>query len=681
MEINQSNINPPISEQVKILHNLYYGRTDAYGLEVNGNFICVHKPLTDKLIELHLNGEERVGSYPIDDAGNVRWAVTDIDEVDEYKNPNTRKAKENAVKVYAALVENKLAPYLESSKSKGFHIWLFFNEAIPAKIVRKVLKKILKDLGLAYEVFPKQDQVTSDNGVGNFVFLPLNGKLVKAGKNLFLDSNFEPYSDQWEYLKSIHFTKIENILALVQPDGAERESGSESQNFEINLDIPAYLNHYGVAFKIKKEGNRTLHNLEKCAFDGEHTVPDKAWQPAIIQGKNGKITYYCFHAHCSNKRWADIRMVISGNDSLAQFCKGYNQPTADKPTEDSNFKTVLTDRGLPKGLFEILDSPEEEEDPLIENLLYPGDKGFVVSTYKLGKTLFIMQMALCLSMGIPFLGLNIPKARRVLYIRFELKDARFRKRLNIMLPALGGKEKVQIIPLFHMVRGFDIKMEKDFAWLLSMIDQYEPEVLFLDPFYKLSACTDLKKDDGMGAIRRFDNLMGKFPQINISTAHHVRKQVSGIKDDSWDSAYGSVWNFADMDFEVRLTRKGNQKNTFQFSHISNDVTIDNFNFKRNPLTLLYELETKEDTRNRWNKDTAEVIEHIRTGGDTLNQKGNIRTWLNTKFGYTRREADEFLGFLLENKKIGWTGSKTKGHFCIQNESNDQVQEEMSYESA
>lgn len=653
METNQHK-----NEKVRLLQTLFSGNPSAYGLETPDGPVSVREPITDEILLDHIEGKKRIGCFLIQKDNKVKTSCIDLDQGDRQK----------LERIVAALINNGFFPYIERSKSKGYHVWIFFDEPILAATIRKVLSQIMKRTGIeGIEIFPKQDLVNSNNGLGNYVFFPLQGQSIKQGGTLFLKSNLEPYEDQWDYLSKVHKTKVENILSLYKAIPAEPEEKSDPTS-EVNVNIPAYLKHYHISFTIKKQGTRTLFNLERCPFDGEHTKPDKAWQPAIIQGQNGKITYYCFHAHCATRTWADIRQVISGQDSLAKFCKGYIQPTAD-------LKAPVTDRGLPKGLFQIIDEPEEKEEiPLIENLLYPGDKGFVVSMYKLGKTLFMMQMALCLSMGIRFLGLFIPLARKVLYLRFELKDARFKKRLNIMLPALGGREKVQVTPFFHMVRGFDIKNEKDFSWLLDLIYKFEPEVLFLDPFYKLSLSTDLRKDDGSGIIRRFDNLMGRFPDLNVSIAHHLRKQSGGIKDDSWDSAYGPMQLFADMDYEIRISRKGNQKDTFIFSHISNDVTIDNFTFKRNPTNLLYELETTEDIQNQWLRDCDKVVSQVQNG---VNKKGNLKTWIEENLKYSQRDSKDFLNFLLDQKKLLWVGNKTRGNFeapNLEKEGNGYVQD-------
>jgi putative DNA primase/helicase len=108
------------------------------------------------------------------------------------------------------------------------------------------------------------------------------------------------------------------------------------------LDLQKYLDHYGVKFKVKEEQDRTFYLLDRCLFSENHTTKDGQGEAAIIQGRDGKLTYFCFHAHCSGKTWQDARKSISGNDSIIQFRKGYTPPvekgnlTLDSAILDSN---------------------------------------------------------------------------------------------------------------------------------------------------------------------------------------------------------------------------------------------------------------------------------------------------------------------------------------------------------
>jgi hypothetical protein len=628
------------NDQIKLFRSLFHGRDDVYGTISNNSPVCVRKPLTDGVILKHLTGTDRIGRYPILKDGRVPWAVVDIDELN----------REKVERVVAAFILHNLYPYVELSRGKGYHVWLFFDDPVPANAVRKVLKKLLREAEIdGYELFPKQDGLSSNNGVGNFVFFPLHGQSIKEKKTVFLNGEFQEYENPWEHLARIHRTKSENLLSMAEEIPDESRPERSTSVGDDSLDVPKYLLHYNIPFKTKEEPSRTLYLLTKCLFAGNHTKPDHEGDSSIIQGTDGKLGYQCFHQHCQTRTWADARKKISGDDSLIKFMRGYTEP---KASEDHQKK----DRGTPRGLFEILDEPDKTQDPLIENLAYPGDKGFTVSMYKIGKTLFQTQQALCLSMAIPFLGMNIPKPRKVLHIRFELKDFRFKKRLEIMLPALGGRNLIQKEPRFLMTRNFDIKRQQDFDWLLKMIYDFEPEVLFLDPFYKLSLSTDLRKDSGSGIIERFDNLMGRFSDLHVSIAHHLRKQTGGVEDNSWDSAYGPMQLFADMDYEIRISRKGHQKDTFKFSHISNDVPVEDFTFKRNPITLLYELESTPDIQAQWIRDSEKIVNRVAAG---LNKRGSIYEWMIRELKYPSRDCKDCIDYLIQEKKLEQTGKGSR----------------------
>jgi superfamily II DNA or RNA helicase/very-short-patch-repair endonuclease len=101
---------------------------------------------------------------------------------------------------------------LERSRSgNGAHIWLFFDQAIPASLARKLGSHILTetmerrpDVGLnSYDrFFPNQDTLPK-GGFGNLIALPLQKRPREAGNSVFLDEHFVPYSDQWAFLSAI----------------------------------------------------------------------------------------------------------------------------------------------------------------------------------------------------------------------------------------------------------------------------------------------------------------------------------------------------------------------------------------------------------------------------------------------------------------------------------------------
>lgn len=316
------------SEQIKIFRSLFSGRDDAYGLETPQGSIAIREPLTDSIFLNHINGSKRIGTYPILQGDLVKWAVIDIDEEKDLpKDEAVKKSKEEATKLYVTCLENNLFCYLEKSKARGFHIWIFLDQPLPAMKIRTALLKILKNVNLDCEIFPKQETLTSDNGLGNFVYLPINGESKKEGRTLFLNAQFNPYEDQWEHLSKIHRTKAETILSLAEK--IQEEPKSQNQKVETpaegTLNLAKYLIHYNIPFKIKQDSNRTFYLLNQCFFADNHTTKDNLGDSSIVQDASGKLTYQCFHGHCKGRKWEDARKAISGDDSLSQFCQGYSQ--------------------------------------------------------------------------------------------------------------------------------------------------------------------------------------------------------------------------------------------------------------------------------------------------------------------------------------------------------------------
>ena len=73
------------------------------------------------------------------------------------------------------------------------------------EIIRRALKLSEFDKEVSFDrLFPNQDSLAKD-GLGNLIALPLQGQATNLYNTLFLDvETFQPYADQWEFLKTIH---------------------------------------------------------------------------------------------------------------------------------------------------------------------------------------------------------------------------------------------------------------------------------------------------------------------------------------------------------------------------------------------------------------------------------------------------------------------------------------------
>lgn len=144
------------------------------------------------LIQQHLDKEEVLGAYTVNQGNFVRWMAFDIDS-----KIGIEKAREIARKISGFLQEHDIPHAIEFSGSKGYHIWLFMLDKTDAKRVKDFGERIRDFFGFAksgklhVEVYPKQEKI-SDKEVGNLLRLPLGRHPGTNREARFVNT------DQWE---------------------------------------------------------------------------------------------------------------------------------------------------------------------------------------------------------------------------------------------------------------------------------------------------------------------------------------------------------------------------------------------------------------------------------------------------------------------------------------------------
>ncbi len=191
---------------------------------------CRHQrflPVTDEVIRWHLSGKDPkansfvAGVYPMLLDERCRFLAIDLDK---------DRWREDTQAVVDTCGKAGLPVAVERSRSgNGAHVWMFFDEPVPARLARCLGSHVLTvtmdsrpDLGLrSYDrLFPNQDTLPK-GGFGNLIALPLQHEPRQRGNSVFVNAEFEPHVDQWEYLASIRKIERSTVESIVRE--AERK--------------------------------------------------------------------------------------------------------------------------------------------------------------------------------------------------------------------------------------------------------------------------------------------------------------------------------------------------------------------------------------------------------------------------------------------------------------------------
>lgn len=192
------------------------------------------------------NGRDVVGVYAILPDNSCCFLCCDFDD------KSCEHGYQDDVRAYVSVCRDWGVPaYIERSRSgNGAHVWILFDEHIKAQTARRLGNAILTEAMeregrmsfKSYDrFFPNQDFMPT-GGFGNLVALPLQGRARKDGNSVFVDEDFIPLTDQWEYLQRMTKMTAAEVEKLVtrydrEPLG-ELSKSSESAPWEHPLPKP-----------------------------------------------------------------------------------------------------------------------------------------------------------------------------------------------------------------------------------------------------------------------------------------------------------------------------------------------------------------------------------------------------------------------------------------------------------
>lgn len=207
---------------------------------------------------------------------------------------------------------------------------------------------------------------------------------------------------------------------------------------------------------------------------------------------------------------------------------------------------------------DLVARPPRVKDWFMESCFKAGDTVEVVGPSKIGKTWFLLGLAVHLAAGHDFMGIRIPKPRRVRYLNLEVAEDDFQSRLqgegprSAMLDAYGLPETALDNLAIVSCRGHGEELrellENDAALVARGVD-----VVIVDPKYKLMVPgEDENSAVGLGPLLAcFDRLAEAGPAVVYVT--HDGKGYAGERD-KVDRGAGSGITGRDYDCRICLTR-------------------------------------------------------------------------------------------------------------------------------
>lgn len=273
---------------------LFGGRTDAHGTWEGGS---KKSPVSYETFAKHLCGEELIGIYPLTDGSSVRWGCSDIDvdDLDAARNLQT------------ALRVKSVPSYVEKT-ARGFHVWVFANDWIPAPIMRRAFLSAHEVIGLPpKEVNPKQEEA---NGLGNYVRLPYPGGIDKMPENRYMlfDRDDEPMTLK-QFIDSAYDTRVNINLLRPLAERHRPRTRAVLDQLQTSASVQEALTHVNAFVKnIWRNGPFESRDRSNTLCKMVHKMHE--------QGTPMNMAYIILHD--ADKRWGKFHLR---SDCVEQLVK------------------------------------------------------------------------------------------------------------------------------------------------------------------------------------------------------------------------------------------------------------------------------------------------------------------------------------------------------------------------
>lgn len=245
----------------------------------------------------------------------------------------------------------------------------------------------------------------------------------------------------------------------------------------------------------------------------------------------------------------DVKILIPKNndwlDDLNEFgSKALEGATIVKPESKVElFKPFLESRSL----LDYVDEKISMPNAIIQGVINEGELIVLSGPPKLGKSLIVGNMAYCATLGISWLGFDVPKPRKVLYLQRELGDAWMQLRISKMHAGYQDEKYLDqhyqnvdtgkphdpdytLLKNMHIPKPVNFKLddEADMINLTNHIVEGGFELVIIDPLYCMIKGNE---NDTQDMSKVLDHLLKLKidAKVSIILVHHFGKGTGTAK--------------------------------------------------------------------------------------------------------------------------------------------------------
>ena len=250
--------------------------------------------------------------------------------------------------------------------------------------------------------------------------------------------------------------------------------------------------------------------------------------------------------------------TLSTADEVDRFLAGKSPTASFQEPIPAIELNAITDDPLPApefiDLFQVMaDASDPSTLPpiLIDTILHKGCKMILSGSSKAGKTLALMHLGLAAANGLSWMGHKINQECKVVYLDFELVPRLAKERIKEVINHPDNNYTPTTNYRYCGLRGQNRSLD-ELALHIQNIKDFKPDLVIVDPFYKLGGEYD---ENDAGSVSAVLNKMERFSEqlgCAFVYAHHFSKGNKS-ETDHIDRASGSGVFARDPDAILTLT--------------------------------------------------------------------------------------------------------------------------------